>query len=106
MNSRTTVVRVSTPASLKSERIQLRNMPGWTLSEKQTTLRRTFRFPTQKQALAFLVLALATAERASGSRRGPIFKVHGEAVTVTLSAQGRTVTGTELDLARSVSLSA
>lgn len=96
----------STPSRLKAERIQLRQMPGWDLSNNRRRLKRSFRFPTQKAAVAFLQLALATAESNPGCRRGPTFVLRGEVVTVTFSARGRAVTRAELDLAKSVSLSA
>ncbi|HEV7667293.1 MAG TPA: 4a-hydroxytetrahydrobiopterin dehydratase [Thermoanaerobaculia bacterium] len=95
-----------TPIPLKAERIQLRQMPGWDLSTNRRRLKRSFRFPTQKAAIAFLQLALATAESNPGCRRGPTFVLRGEVVTVTFSARGRAVTRAELDLAKSVSLSA
>ncbi len=96
----------STPSRLKAERIQLRQMPGWDLSNNRRRLRRSFRFPSQKAAVAFLELALATAESTPGCRRGLTFVFRGEVVTVTFSAKGRAVTRAELDLAKSVSLSA
>lgn len=94
------------PAGLKAERIQLRQLPGWTLSTNRRTLRRAFRFSTQKEALAFLQLALATAELAPGGRRCPVFKLRGEVVTIALPARGPEMTAADLELARSVSLSA
>ncbi len=110
MNSRVAPVPTQSltpvPTRLKAERIQLRQMPGWNLSHNKRQLRRSFRFPTQKAAVAFLQLALATAEGSPGCHRGPTFVFCGEVVTVTFSAQGRAVTRAELDLAKSVSLAA
>lgn len=97
---------LSIPAGLKAERIQLRQLPGWTVSADRKTLKRAFVFTTQKEAFAFLQLALATAELAPGGRRRPVFKLRGEVVTVALPARGPEVTAVDLELARSVSLSA
>ncbi len=96
----------STPSRLKAERIQLRQMPGWALSNQRRRLERSFRFPTQRAAIAFLELALATAESTPRCRRGLTFVFRGEVVTVTFSAKGRAVNREELDLAKSVSLAA
>ncbi len=113
MSSRAKAVPVSStpsplplPAGLKAERIQLRQLPGWTLSSDRRTLKRAFLFTTQKAAFAFLQLALATSELAPGGRRRPVFKLRGEVVTVALPARGPEVTATDIELARSVSLSA
>lgn len=113
MSSRAKAVPISpapslppVPAGLKAERIQLRLLPGWTLSTNRRTLKRAFRFSTQKEALAFLQLALATAELAPGGRRRPVFKLRAEVVTIALPARGPEVTAADYELARSVSLSA
>lgn len=94
------------PTRLKAERIQLRlrNM-GWNISASRRLLSRRFQFATQKEAMAFLNLALAVAESAqTPARRCPAFLLRGAQVRMTISAHGPTLAKAELALARSVSL--
>ncbi|MEP7011571.1 MAG: 4a-hydroxytetrahydrobiopterin dehydratase [Acidobacteriota bacterium] len=91
---------------LKAERIQLRlQSMGWNISTNRRLLSRQFQFSTQKEAIAFLNLALAVAENAQApARRLPAFLVRGTAVRMTISAHGAVLAANEIALARSVSL--
>ena len=94
------------PTRLKAERIQfrLRNM-GWNVSTNRRLLSRQFQFATQKEALAFLNLALAVSESSQApARKYPAFLLRGAAVRMTISAHGSALAAAELALARSVSL--
>lgn len=94
------------PTRLKSERIQFRlQSTGWNFSTNRRQISRQFQFATQKEALAFLNLALAVAEGAQATaRRLPAFLLRGASVRMTISAQGSALATAELALARSVSL--
>ncbi len=94
------------PTRLKTERIQLRlQSMGWNVSASRRLLSRRFQFATQKEAMAFLNLALAVAENAqTPARRAPAFLLQGAQVRMTISAHGPTLAKAELALARSVSL--
>lgn len=94
------------PTRLKAERIQLRlQSMGWSVSASRRLLSRRFQFTTQKEAMAFLNLALAVAENAPApDRRAPAFLLRGTQVRMTISAHGPALGNAELALARSVSL--
>ena len=94
------------PTRLKSERIQLRlQSMGWNVSTNRRSLSRRFQFATQKEAMAFLCLALAVAENSPATaRRSPAFVLRGTQVRMTIPANGPSLVEAELALARSVSL--
>jgi pterin-4a-carbinolamine dehydratase len=94
------------PTRLKAERIQFRlRTMGWNVSASRRLLSRRFQFATQKEAMAFLNLALAVAENAQApARRSPAFLLRGAQVRMTISAHGTTLAKVDLALARSVSL--
>ncbi len=94
------------PTRLKAERIQLRlRSMGWKFSTNRRLLSRQFRFATQKEAIAFLNLALVVAETAQApARPSPAFLLRGTTVRMTISAHGAAIAAADLALARSVSL--
>ncbi len=108
-NTTTPSVSPTSPApapTLKSERIQLRlRSLGWIVSTNRRLISRRFQFATQKEAMAFLNLALALAESSQASRRRPpAFQIRGSQVRMSISSCGPALAKAELTLARSVSL--
>jgi len=106
VSSPSTSTPSAAPTRLKAERIQLRlRTMGWNISTSRRLLSRRFQFSTQKEAMAFLNLAIAVAESAqSAACRCPAFLLRGAQVRMTISAQGTALAKAELALARSVSL--
>ncbi len=96
----------SSPPRLKAERIQLRLQSlGWNVSTNRRLISRQFQFATQKEAMAFLNLAITVADTVqSPACRQPAFLLRGAKVRMSISAKGAALAAADLALARSVSL--